>query len=110
VTQVAQGRLPGTDLDGYLIWSTEIDDRGVSWEVVLAPIAPEDNGYAFVNLPDVDKAEKDGFNINADTSSISVFRPTDDPRKRNAKQLQEFLARACPLLEQAVAAAKAGVA
>jgi hypothetical protein len=110
VTQVADGRLPGTDLDGFLIWSTDIDDRGVSWEVVLAPIAPEDNGYAFVNLPAADKAEKDGFNLNSDTTSISIFRPTDDPRKRNAKQLKQFLDRACPLLEKAVAAAKAGVA
>ena len=110
VTQVAQGRLPGTDLEGFLIWSTEIDDRGLSWEVVLAPIAPEDNGYAFVDLPEADKAQKDGFNLNADTTSISIFKGTFDPRKRNAKQLEEFLDRACPLLEQAVKAAKAGSA
>jgi hypothetical protein len=110
VTQVAQGRLPGTELDGYLIWSTEIDDRGVSWEVVLAPIRPEDNGYAFTNLAEADEAEKDGFNLNADTTSISIFKGTLDPRKRDAKQLKEFLDRACPLLEKAVAAAKAGVA
>jgi hypothetical protein len=107
LTQVAEGRLPGTELDGFLIWSTEIDDRNLGWEVVLAPIAPEDNGYAFVDLPEAKKADEDGFELNSDTSSISVFRPTVDPRRRNAKQLKEFLDRACPLLEHAVAAAKA---
>ncbi len=107
LTQVAEGRLPGTELEGFLIWSTEIEDRSISWEVVLAPIAPDDNGYAFVDLPDAKKAEKDGFNLNADTTSISIFKGTFDPRRRNAKQLKEFLDRACPLLEHAVAAAKA---
>ena len=107
VTQVAEGRFPGTELDGFLIWSTEIDDRGVSWEVVMAPIGPEDNGYAFVDLPDAKRAEQDGFNLNSDSTSISIFKGTLDPRRRNAKQLEEFLDRACPLLEQAVKAAKA---
>jgi hypothetical protein len=106
LTQVAEGRLPGTEVDGYLIWSTEIEDRGMSWEVVLAPIAPEDNGYAFVDLPEAKKADDDGFELNSDGSSISVFRPTGDPRSRSAKQLKEFLDRACPLLEHAVTAAK----
>jgi hypothetical protein len=108
LTQVAQGRLPGTEIDGFLIWSTDIDDRDVGWEVVLAPILPEDNGYAFVKLPEADPAEKDGFNFNADTTSISIFKGTLNPRKRDAKQLKEFLDRACPLLEKAVAAAKKG--
>ena len=106
LTQVAEGRLPGTGLNGFLIWSTEIDDRSLSWEVVLAPIAPEDNGYAFVDLPEAKKADEDGFELNSDSSSISVFRPTGDPRRRDARQLKEFLDRACPLLEHAVAAAK----
>jgi hypothetical protein len=106
VTQVAQGRLPGTDLDGYLIWSTDVDNRGVSWEIVLAPIRPEDNGYAFVHLPEAKQADDEGFELNSDGSSISVFKGTFDPRKRDAKQLKEFLGRACPLLAHAVAAAR----
>jgi hypothetical protein len=106
VTQVARGRLPGTALDGYLLWSTDLDDRQVSWEVVLAPIDPDDNGYAFVNLPEAGRADKDGFELNSDGGSISIFRGTGDPRRRSAKQLQEFVERACPLLEHAVKAAK----
>jgi hypothetical protein len=106
VTQVARGRLPGTKLDGYLLWTTDLDDRDVTWNVVLAPIAPEDNGYAFVDLPEADQADKDGYELNSDGGSISIFKPSGFPRKRNAKDLQEFLDRACPLLEQIVAAAK----
>jgi hypothetical protein len=106
VTQAAHGRLPGTKLDGYLLWTTDLDDREVSWEVVLAPIEPEDNGYAFVDLPEADKADKDGYELNSDGGSISIFKGTGSPRRRGAEQLHEFLGRACPLLEQAVAAAK----
>jgi hypothetical protein len=106
VTQVAQGRLPGTELDGYLLWTTDIDDRQVSWEVVLAPIDQDDNGYAFVDLPEADRADKDGYELNSDGGSISVFRGTGDPRRRSAEQLSEFVERACPLLEHAVEAAK----
>jgi hypothetical protein len=106
VTQVARGRLPGTKLDGYLLWSTDLDDREVSWEVVLAPIGPQDNGYAFVDLPEADQADKDDYELNSDGGSISIFKGTWAPRKRNEKQLHEFIDRACPLLEKAVAAAK----
>jgi hypothetical protein len=106
VTQVARGRLPGTKLDGYLLWTTDLDDRDVTWNVVLAPIAPEDNGYAFVDLPEADQADKDGYELNSDGGSISIFKPSGFPRRRNAKDLQGFLDRACPLLEQIVAAAK----
>jgi hypothetical protein len=106
VTQVAEGRLPGTELDGYLLWTTDLDHRDVTWNVVLAPIAPEDNGYAFVDLPEADKADEDGYELNSDGGSISIFKPSGFPRRRNAEQLQEFLDRACPLLEQAVNAAK----
>jgi hypothetical protein len=78
----------------------------VSWEVVLAPIDPNDNGYAFVDLPEADRADKDGYELNSDGASISVFRGTGDPRRRTAKQLSEFVERACPLLQHAVDAAK----
>ena len=106
VTQAARGLLPGTKLDGYLLWTTDLDDREVSWEVVLAPIDPQDNGYAFVDLPEADQADKDGYELNSDSGSISIFKGTGNPHKRGSKQLHEFLDRACPLLEQAVAAAK----
>jgi hypothetical protein len=106
VTQIARGRLPGTQLDGYFIWTTEIDGSGLSWEIVLAEISDDDNSFAFTALPEVDPAEKDGFNVLGDQGSISVFKATGDPKGRDAKQLQEFIERACPLLEKAVAAAK----
>jgi hypothetical protein len=105
-TQVARGTLPGTQLEGWLLWTTEVDQRGVTWEVVLAEIATEDNGYAFTRLDAADKAEKDGFEIVSDGNSISIFKATNNPHTRDAKELHAFIERACPLLEQCVKAAK----
>jgi hypothetical protein len=106
VTQAAHGKLPGTQLEGWLLWSTLAEDHGSSWVTVLAEIGPDDNGYAFTELQEADAAEKDGYYIVSDAGAISVFKPTNDPHARNAKQLHEFLERACPLLEQSVKAAK----
>jgi hypothetical protein len=105
LTQVAKGLLPGTKLDGYLLWSTENENREIGWQTVLAEIDPLDNGYAFTRLDEADAAEKDGYNLNSDGGSISIFKPSD-PRGRDEKELREYLDRACPLLELAVKESK----
>lgn len=105
ITQVARGRLPGTGIDGYLIFTTDADNSQISWTVVVADISQADNGFAFVDLTETREAEKDGFDVGSNGSTITVWKPDRGPYARTAKRLDRFCQTACPLLEQAVAAA-----
>jgi hypothetical protein len=104
VTQVARGRLPGTGVDGYLVFTT--DTPNIAWTVVLADIAAGDNGFAFTTLPEWKAGLEDGLDISSNGAVIMVWKPGGTPSSRTAKQLREFCDVACPLLERAVTAAK----
>lgn len=106
VTQVALGTLPDTNVRGYLLWTTELDNAQLSWSVVMAMLAANDLGYAFTALPEIREAEEEGYETIADADSIKVFKADGMSWRRSAKGLDRFLARACPLLAAAVAAAK----
>ena len=74
--------------------------------MAIADISQDDNGFAFVDLPEVDAADKRGFDISSNGSTITIWQPDDGPASRTAKELDSFCETAFPLLEKAVAAAK----
>ena len=105
VTNVAAGTLPGTSQEGYLVGTSNTDMSG-GWLVAVADIAETDNGFAFVALPDVKEAEKDGFDVSSNGTTITVWKPDGGPTHRSARELDRFCKTACPLLEKAVAIAR----
>jgi hypothetical protein len=107
VTHVAQGRLPHTQLDGYLVFTTDAAAGG--WSVVIADITREDNGFAFAVI-DGGRGREDweekGLDISSNGDSIFVWKPDGSPGTKTARKLEKFLEDACPWLERAVTAAK----
>jgi hypothetical protein len=104
ITQVAGGRLPHTDIDGYLVFTS--DSAAGGWSVVIADILEADNGYAFAGSPAQQQAEKDGLDISSNGSTITVWKPDGSPFSQTARKLDRFLEQACPILEASYKAAK----
>jgi hypothetical protein len=108
VTQAARGPIPGAGVEGWLLWTTDTDPAfpDVGWMILLAEMEPGDLSLAFTQIPAFAAAEKaHDLNTSADAEHLMLWKP-GGPLERTAKQLEEFLALAGPLLGQAVAAAK----
>jgi hypothetical protein len=105
ITQVARGRLPDTDLDGYLLFTTD-DSTGSGWSVVVADIDEIDNGFAFAGSDAEREAEKHDLGISSNGNTITVWRPDGSPFSQTARKLDDFLEHACPALEASVTAAR----
>jgi hypothetical protein len=104
ITQVAHGRLPNTDLDGYLVFTSDSDAGG--WSVLVADISRSDNGFAFAGSPAEKRAEKDGLDISSNGSTITVWKPDGSPFSQTERKLNRFLEQACPILQASYTAAK----
>jgi hypothetical protein len=104
ITQVARGRLPHTDLDGYLIFTSDSDAGG--WSVLVADISQSDNGFAFAGSPAEAQAKKDGLDISSNGSTITVWKPDGSPFSQTARKLDRFLEQAGPILDASYKAAK----
>ena len=96
-----RGRLPDTDLDGYLLFTTD-DSAGSGWTVVVADIDEIDNGFAFAGSDAERKAEKHHLDISSNGNTITVWRPDGSPFSQTARKLDDFLEHACPALEASV--------
>ena len=108
VTQAASGRIPHSEVDGWLLWSTDTDPAfpNVGWMILLAEMDPGDLSLAFTGFPAFEFAEKEHqLTASADAENLMLWQP-GEPRERTAEQLHAFLELAGPLLGQAVAAAK----
>jgi hypothetical protein len=108
VTQAARGPIPGADVDGYLLFTTDTDPawQNVGWMVLVSELEPGDNGYAFTRIPAIAAADDEhDLDTSADATHLLMWQPTT-PHDRTAKQLDEFLSLAGPLFGQAVRAAK----
>jgi hypothetical protein len=105
ITQVARGRLPDTDVEGYLVFTTD-DSAGSGWTVVIADIGEWDNGFAFAGTAFEREAEKHHLDISSNGNTITIWRPDGSPFSQTARKLDDFLEQACPALEAAVRAAR----
>ena len=105
ITQVARGRLPGTDLDGYLC-SPPTTAPGRAGRVVVADIDEDDNGFAFAGSGRRAQGLKHGLDISSNGNTITVWRPDGSPFSQTARKLDDFLEHACPALQAAVTAAR----
>ena len=81
ITQVARGRLPDTDVEGYLVFTTD-DSAGSGWAVVVADIREDDNGFAFAGTDFDREAEKHGLDISSNGNTITIWRPDGSPSHR----------------------------
>jgi hypothetical protein len=104
ITQVAHGPLPHTDIDGYLVFTSDSDAGG--WSVLVADISQADNGFAFAGSPAQAQAEKDGLDISSNGSTITVWKPDGSPFSQTERKLEKFLSQAGPILEASYKAAK----
>ena len=105
ITQVARGRLPDTDVDGYLLFTTD-DSAGSGWTLVVADIDEADNGFAFAGSDAEREADKHDLDISSNGNTITVWRPDGSPFSQTAHKLDDFLEHACPALEASVTAAR----
>jgi hypothetical protein len=103
LSQIAHGKLPGSEIDGYLALSSGDDETDWGFMTLLATALPGVNNYAFARDAEAQAMEKDGFDWSGDRSRIYVWK-TDGhaPRHRKRKDIDAFVGKASPVLVRLV--------
>jgi hypothetical protein len=105
MTAVAAGTLREANVDGYLMLTSDEDYGDLGWMALVVDLPPGSNTFTFATMPEVDTAKKDdNIDLSANGRSVMMWKPDDGLHKRDRKALDEFLAKAEPLLAKIVAA------
>jgi hypothetical protein len=102
LAHVAHGKLPGSEIDGFLALSNGDDAHDWGFRTLFAAALPGVNNYNFARDAEAQAMEKDGYDWSGDASRVYVWHADTEPRRRKRKDLEEFVAKTSPVLVRLV--------
>jgi hypothetical protein len=91
LAHVAQGRLPGSDLDVFLIFTNDDSYDDMGWSVLLVDLASPAQGFAVTQgISQGDRATKGAVRAGTDGRSLILSALDGGARDRSAEELDAF--------------------
>jgi hypothetical protein len=99
---IGHGRLPGTEVEGFLALSNDDTFDDLGYVTLFAPALPGVNNYDFATDAEAQSMKDKGFEWSGDASRVYCWLPDKGPRHRKRKDIDAFVAKVAPVLTRLV--------